>query len=377
MKIKLLFLNGPLGGGGAERVLIDLLNNLDYSKYEVDLCLIVNQGVLLLEVPKEVTILPLWENYSNYYKFAYRMSIWFGNNYLFKRVLKRKIIKKYDVEISFLEGIPLKLHALMDTTAKKITWVHADLLHFPYTDIQFSKGEHVAAYSKMNLIICVSYFTLQMFQQKFPGLKDKLNVIYNPVDLAKIDRLSTELRVEKGLKFNIVSVGRLTEQKRFDRLLRVTARLKKEKYALSVQLVGDGELRVNLVNLTKELGIEDLVEFIGFVKNPFPYIKNADLMIVPSASEGFGLVVVEGMALGVPVVSTKTAGPSEILGEDEYGLICEQDDESIYQSVKKLIDDSNLRDKYKKQGLDRSKDFSVKKAMIAFDSLIATLLKSQ
>ncbi len=373
MKSKILFLYGPLGGGGAERVLLDLLNNLDYTKYDVDLCLFVNQGILLSEVPKQVTVFSLWDHYSYYYKIAFRASVWFGNNFLFKRVLKRKITKKYDAEISFLEGIPLKLHALMNNKAKKITWVHADLLNYSYTDKQFATNEQLGAYNKMDAIVCVSNFTLQMFEQKFNGLQDKLKIIYNPVDLIKVERLSVDVQVKKKSAFNIVSVGRLTDQKRFDRLLRVVARLRKEKYDLNVHIVGDGELRDDLKRLCKVLEIDDIVEFVGFVNNPYPYIKNADLMVVPSASEGFGLVVVEAMALGVPVVSTKTAGPMEIIEQDAYGLLCEHDDESIYQFVKKLIEDEKLREHYKQQGLIRSKDFNVKRTVQAFDELIENL----
>ncbi len=375
MKTKLLFLYGPLGGGGAERVLLDLLNNLDYTKYEVDLCLFVNQGILLPEVPKEVTIISLWDSYSNYFKVAYRMSVFFGNNYLFKRVLREKITKKYDVEISFLEGIPLKLHALMNTNAKKITWVHADLYNYCYTDQQFATNEQLAAYHKMDAIVCVSNFTLKMFEQKFSGLQEKLELIYNPVDLIKVGRLSVDFQVEKKSGFNIVSVGRLTDQKRFDRLLRVVSRLRREKYDIRVQILGDGELRDDLNSLCKELELDDVVEFAGFVNNPYPYIKNADLMLVPSASEGFGLVVVEAMALGIPVVSTKTAGPIEIIDNNTYGLLCEHDDESIYQSVKKLMEDERLREHYKEQGLIRSKDFNVKRTVQAFDDLIENLHK--
>lgn len=373
MKTKLLFLYGPLGGGGAERVLLDLLSNLDYTKYEVDLCLFVNQGILLPEVPKEITVISLWDSYSNYFRVAYRLSIVFGNNYLFKRILKQKISKKYDVEISFLEGIPLKLHALMSTNAKKITWVHADLLNYSYTDKQFAADEQLRAYNKMDAIVCVSHFTLKMFEEKFDMVSERLKVIYNPVDLAKVDRLTVDSNVEKKSGFNIVSVGRLTDQKRFDRLVRVVARLRKETYELSVQIVGDGELRDDLKSLSKELKLEDIVQFVGFVNNPYPYIKNADLMLVPSASEGFGLVVVEAMALGVPVVSTKTAGPMEIIEKDAYGLLCEHDDESIYQSVKKLMVDEKLRKYYKEQGLKRSKDFNVKRTVQAFDDLIENL----
>ena len=372
MRTKLLFIYGPLGGGGAERVLIDLLSNLDYSRYEVDLCLMVNGGILLPEVPEQVNIIPLWEHYDLYYKIAFRSSVWFGNNFLFKRRLKKKLTKKYDVEISFLEGMPLKLHALMNTNAKKITWVHCDLFTFHYTKHLFRNGEELEAYNKMNTVVCVSKDALIAFEKRFPNCTSNKKVIHNPIDTKKILSMSELIPIEKKDKFTIVTVGRLTSQKKMDRVIRLASRLKQEGVDVNFQIVGDGELKNDLLSLRKEFDVEDIVQFTGFVKNPYPYIKNADLMLVSSAYEGFGLVVCEAMCLGVPVVSTKTAGPMEIIDNNKYGLLCDHDDEAIYQAVKQLMEDRYLREKYHINGLKRAEDFSVKNTLVEFDKLIGS-----
>ncbi len=370
---KVLFIYGPLGGGGGERVLIDLLSNLDYTKYEVDLCLIINQGILLPEVPAQVNIIPIWEDYNLYYKIVYRLSIWFGNNGMFRRVLKKRITKQYDVEISFLEGIPLKLHALMETKAKKITWVHCDLFNFPYEAKQFAKEEELLAYNKMNTVICVSNDALHAFEKRFPTSTSNKRVIYNPIDITKILRLASEGDQKCKVLFTIVAVGRLTPPKKMDRVIRLASRFKKEQIKVRFQIIGDGELIEELLTLRKALDVEDVVEFIGFVKNPFPYIKSADLLLLSSAFEGFGLVVCEAMCLGVPVVSTKTTGPTEIIDNNKYGLLCNHDDESMYNNVKKMIEEDALRLHYKEVGLQRVKDFSVKNMLSQFDQLINEL----
>ena len=370
---KILFLHGSLGGGGAERVLIDLLTNLDHTKYDVDLCLIINQGIMLPEVPKQVTIIPLWQNYSLYYKVALRTSIWFKNNYMFKRVLKNKIVKKYDVEISFLEGMPLKLHALMATTAKKITWVHCDLFNFRYQATLFSDNDELQAYRKMNVVVCVSNDSKMAFEKRFPACQTKKRVLYNPIDSIKIAKLANETFLVKNKKFTIVTVGRLTMPKKIDRVIRLAARLKKEKYAVAFQIIGDGELKNELQQLTIDLNVTDCVAFLGFLKNPYPYIKNADVLLLPSGYEGFGLVVCEAMVLGVPVVSTKTAGPTEIIHNNVYGLLCNHDDTSIYLAVKQMIDNDMLRNRYKKVGYQRAAAFDIENTVRAFDQLIVEL----
>lgn len=373
MKKKVLFIYGPLGGGGAERVLIDLLSNIDYTKIEVDLCLIVNQGVLLPEVPEQVNIIALWEDYNLYYKIAYRLSKWFGNNNMFRRVLKEKIIKQYDAEISFLEGIPLKLHALMETKAKKITWVHCDLFNFPYQAKVFAKGEELLAYNKMDSVVCVSNDAMHAFAQRFPTCTSNRLVIYNPIDIDKILRLASEGQEKSKALFTIVTVGRLTSPKKMDRVIRLAARCKQNQIKVLFQIIGDGELKEDLLALRRALDVEDVVVFSGFVQNPFPYIKSADMLLLCSAFEGFGLVVCEAMCLGIPVVSTKTAGPTEIIDNNKYGLLCEHDDESIYNAVLTMIEEDDLRLYYQGVGLQRAKDFSVKNTVIQFNTMINEL----
>jgi glycosyltransferase involved in cell wall biosynthesis len=369
MKTKILFLYGPLGGGGAERVLIDLLNNLDYTKYEVDLCLIVNQGVLLHEIPKEVTIISLWNDYSLYYKIAFRMSVWFSNSFMFTRILKKKITEEYDVEVSFLEGMPLKLHGLLNTKAKKISWVHCDLYNFHCTKKQFEKNEELAAYNKMDRVVCVSNDAKLAFQKRFPTCSTEITVIYNPIDRKKIELMAKDPCIKSAV-FNIVCVGRLTLQKKMDRVVRLASRLKEEHYQVHFQIIGEGELREDLLAQIADFNVSDYVTLFGYVANPFPHMKNADLLLLSSGFEGFGLVVCEAMVLGVPVVSTKTAGPIEIIDENRYGLLCDHDDESMYEAVKKMINDEALRNHYQKVGYTRAQDFSVENTIKQFEGLL-------
>jgi glycosyltransferase involved in cell wall biosynthesis len=369
-KKKLLFIYGPLGGGGAERVLLDLLCNLDYGKYDVDLCLIINKGVLLPQVPKRVNIIPLWESYSLSYKMAFRMSIWFKNNYLFRSRLKKKLTTPYDVEISFLEGMPLKLHALLDTAAKKLTWVHCDLYNFPYEAHQFAEGEELKAYNKMDTIVAVSNDTLHAFVKRFLACQQQKKVIYNPIDINKILKLSEEYIPKKESLFTIVSLARLTPQKRIDRVIRLAHRLKAENFQVKFKIIGDGELKHDLIREIKRLDVHELINMVGFVDNPFPILKKADILLLSSASEGFGLVLCEAMCLGVPVISTKTAGPAEIIDHNKYGLLCEHDDESIYQAVIQMIKDKSLRTHYAAMGRKRAREFSVKNTITKFEEVL-------
>jgi glycosyltransferase involved in cell wall biosynthesis len=370
IKTKVLFIYGPLNAGGAERVLLDYLQNLDRDTYDISLCLIVDGGTLLHEVPVDIQTFSLFQSYNWYYKLAYRISIWFGLDFLFKRILKQKINRNYDVIISFLEGMPLKMHSLMDLKAKNYTWVHADLDLHRYTQANFYNGDELAAYKKMDKIILVSKNAENSFLKRFPSLKKKTVVVFNPIHIKKVCSLVSELEFNNDKIFKIVSVGRLTAPKQIDRLLHVAQKFIKSVVSLKFYIIGDGELRIDLEKLAKELQVEHLVTFLGYQANPYPYIKSADILVSTSSYEGFGLVLCEAMALGVPVVSTKTAGPMEIIGANEFGLLCDHNVEAIYEAIKQLVENKALREHYIQKGQERVKDFSLEKAVQQFDNLI-------
>lgn len=373
MKKKVLFIDGPLGGGGAERVLIDILRNLDYNKYEVDLALICKGGPLMNEIPSPVNVIELWKGYSISYKFAYRLSKWLRCNFIFSRKLNGKKLKKdYDLEVSFLEGMPLKLHALRKTKAKKATWVHADLNLDRYETSQFYKGEEIKAYNKMDYVISVSQFCEKAFIKRFPDCTAKKLVIYNPIDRDKINNLAREdskLCFPKD-KFIVMAIGRLTTQKNPLRFLEVAELANKESLPFHFVWVGDGPLREQIIIDIEKRNLQETVTLTGFASNPFPLMKQADVLMVTSDFEGFCLVICESMCLNVPVVSTRTAGPEEIIGMNEYGILTGVNAEELFDSLKEIYVNPSLRQRIKNKAISRPDDFSVAKTIRAFETLL-------
>lgn len=341
-KKRILFIHGPLSGGGAERVLIDILRNIDYDRFDVDLALICRGGVLMNEVPEQVNVIELWNGYSFSYKLALRLSNIFRCNWLLARKMNSgKLRRDYDIEISFLEGMPLKLGALRTTSAKKATWVHADLFTHRYEANQFYPGEELRAYNKMDIVVNVSKDSEDAFCRRFPGCTAKKRVIYNPIDRAKIERMANDSIIAKNDNIlTVITVGRLTPQKKPERLLQVAKMAHQAGLPVRFKWVGDGELRMQMETLRDEMGLHDIVEFTGFTKNPFPHIKGADIMMVTSDFEGFCLVICEAMCLGVPVISTRTAGPTEIIGNNnEYGIITDLTAEALFNALKRWVED--------------------------------------
>lgn len=359
-----LFIYGELNGGGAERVLLDILRNFDYDNNEVDLLQINAGGLLIDEVPNEVNILSAWNGYPMSYKMALRCSLWMGYDYLLRRrLLKTLGGKHYDVAISFLEGMPTKCHALItDVADRNYSWVHCDLDKFRYTSNLFRGNEELHAYNKMDAVVSVSRDTAEAFARRFKECKAKSVVVYNPIDQVKIKNMADETSVDSPV-FTISVCGRLTPPKKIDRVLRLAKRLKANNIKVKIMLIGDGELAMQMHQMAIDLNVEDRVEFVGFTRNPYPYIKASQMLLSTSCAEGFSLVICEAMTLGVPVVSTKTSGPMEILDNNKYGLLCEHDDDSIYEAVYKMYTDESLQRYYSQIGKDRVNMFSIDKTL--------------
>lgn len=131
----------------------------------------------------------------------------------------------------------------------------------------------------------------------------------------------------------IVNVGRLTRQKNHDLLIRAFARVREHMQARLV-IIGDGNQKPELEALIKRLGLQDAVALLGFDHNPYKYVSRASLFVLSSNFEGFGLVLVESLALGCPVVSTDCPdGPREILDDGRYGTLVPVDDEAALASA--------------------------------------------
>ena len=194
-------------------------------------------------------------------------------------------------------------------------------------------------------------------------------VVYNPIDTERIIKLSQEFQPAKPERFTIISSGRLTPQKKPERVLRVARMFKDNGIDVLFQWIGDGELKEELLVLRKELEVEDMVEFLGFQKNPFPYVRQADMMFCCSGYEGFCLVICEAMCLGVPVVSTRTSGPIEILDNDKYGLLTGHSDNEMFMAVKRMMENVDLRSYYSKQGKIRVQEFAPCKIVKTIDNL--------
>ncbi|RGX80564.1 glycosyltransferase [Bacteroides stercorirosoris] len=364
-----LFIIGGLHGGGAEKALVELLANFDYERYHVTLCVVYYSGIYMSQIPEPVEVIYLYGEKRGYLRDSlkrksFRYFLKKGSTTLLRwRILYKIREKKFDAIISYIEGNALLFHNLIRHRAKKnITWVHCDLYNYHWTTNFFKlPGYEKSCYMNMDEIVFVSRNAMGAFDKLY-DIDIPKHCIYNIVDVEKIRRLVSQKEVLHSV-FTIIAIGSLIDVKGFDRLVRVAKMFKDNGYTLSFQILGIGDNKDSLLALCDSLGVSDCVSFLGFQNPPYPYLAAADVLVSTSVSEGLPFVICEALALGIPVVATRTAGSVELLDDGKYGVLTGHDDVSIYEGLKTLVDNQQLHDDFKLKAKERSKIFDVKQTM--------------
>lgn len=369
--IKILFFIETLKAGGAEKVLCDLVNHMDQSRFDITV-----QTVWPCDAEKY--LLPgiryksMYASESKVNHLRYRAEAESGLAY------RLHVRDDYDIECAYLEMGPTKImSASTNRKAKKLAWVHCDLTK-AVSDPQKYAKKTLPWYAKFDRIICVSLTVKERFDELFENRFDT-SVLYNVVDDAAI-REKALLPLPDGMKkreFTVLSVGRFTAPKNFMRLLGAHKRLLDEGLRHDLWILGDGPERPMLEQYVLGNGLHDTVWMPGFIENPYPYMREADLLACSSIYEGYSTFLTEGVLLGKPIVTTDVSGMRELLGDSEFGLIVDNDDEAFYQGMKRMLTEDRLRNSYMQEASRRSKDFSAKTLVQTTEELFSSLLEDR
>ncbi len=369
---KILFVIENLGGGGAERVLVNLVNNMDRTKYEVTVLTLLDKGINSSNLKNDVKFINLHRKKFKGMKLVYE----FMPKKLLYGLYLKKTVKSgsYDLIVAYMTGIP----AFIVSGAKlpKIAWIHGEYKK----SNSFLSWLKIAGlkriYNRFDCIVGVSKYVCSTVDNII-GTKKKSTVIYNTNDVEKINNLSSENYEFKHPDNSIVlsTVGCLEKTKGYDRLINICKKLKDENISFFLQILGEGIERTNLEKQISDFGLENYVGLLGYCKNPYCIVKNSDLFVCSSRTEGLSTAVSEAVILGVPVVSTDVSGAKEILGENnEYGIVTGNSEEALYEGLKKMISDSKLREHYAEKSKERAAffdtDATVRQAEALFEEVI-------
>lgn len=369
---KILFFITSLDGGGAEKVLVNLVNHLDKVKYDITVQTMFDVGINKSFLSSDDI------QYKYVFKKPFR-----GNTQFFKlfspSFLYKKMIKgQYDIVVSFFQSPITRIVAgCPDKDTKIVQWIHNEFhsknkIAYCYRSIR----ECIELQKKYNATVYVSETVKDIYLSTFPEIKKNDYVLYNVIESDKISKLSKESIDEKNLynaETTLISVGRLVPQKSFDRLLSIVKRLKDNGKDVHLLLLGTGYLEDKLKKQADELDINDNIVFLGYKENPYKYVKNADLFVCSSLHEGFSTAVTESLIVGTPVITTLCSGMKELLGNNEYGIITDNNEEALFEGILSLLNDADRLKYFKDKAIERGTNFNSKETVSAIEKFFDNL----
>ena len=299
MKKNILFFAPSLKFGGAERVLISLLKNIDNKKFNSSLALISKEGHLLKELPRNVNIIDVG---TRKVRFA------------FVKLLNIILSDKPDIIFSTIGHLNLLVILTKLFSPKKIKYICREtnipsLVHKNFFKSLIFSFLYKCLYRYYDYVICQSKDMKYDLLNRFNIPETKLLLINNPCDIRAINsKLQKSKKTDffKNNKIHLLTVGSLTYQKGHDLLIEAIGKMDKDRFDLTI--IGEGKNKTMLKNLTENLNLLDNIHFIGLKDNPYSYMYHADLFVLSSRYEGFPNVVLESMACGTAVVAFKTPG---------------------------------------------------------------------
>lgn len=370
-KIKLFFAIYGLGMGGAEKSLVNLLSEIDYSLFEVDLYVfdyynISSDNTKFLELPSKINIIKPDKNmvflttrkiknmicnfslkrlfYKGVSKFK---TIHIKNSYLKNQVLwetsYKKILpvleKEYDCAISYMQSFPNYFVIDKVQAKRKLLWVHTD-----YSDLSLGKDYDENYFKSADNVVTISERCVSKLEESFPQIHN-FKCLYNLTPINKVKNLSNEYIPNEYTKstLNLLSIGRLVYDKGFDIAINAARELVKSKIDFKWVILGDGPLMNELEDMIDD-SLKNHIYLLGNKNNPYPYFKHCDFVIQTSRLEGKSIVLDEAKIFYKPIICTNYSTVSDQLIDNFNGIIVPMNDYiSLKNAIIKLFNDEKLQ----------------------------------
>ncbi len=367
---KILFLIHDLGQGGAEKVLVNLVNNMDPKQFDITVMALFGGGVNEQFLAPHIRLVICHKRMLR------------GNSHLMKlcspKQLHKKYIKEaYDVEISYLEGPCARIiSGCPNPDTKLISWIHVEQHDRKNLSAAFrSEKEAKACYDRFDRTVCVSQTVREDFC-RILAFEKPCVVLYNTVESDKILQNATAPapKLQEDDKLRLIAVGSLKPSKGYDRLLRIVNRLHRSGYGIHLYILGIGPLQKELEQYIEGEALSDTVTLLGYDTNPYKYLAKCDLFLCASHAEGFSTAATEALIVGTPVCTVEVSGMKEMLGEhNEWGLVTDNEEDALYQGIKSLLDNPTLLAHYKTQAQIRGTTFHTGHTVKAVEQFLLEL----
>ena len=384
--------SGSLRMGGLERVLIEVLQNIDKKKYNLTLVIDDDCGednIFEKDIPKEISYYFLKSQKliekTNYYKLRRKNILYklMYNIYMnIETYIKSKNIKKLieklgkiDVFIDYDAGATKYIENI--EADKKVVWIHNSIPNLKKSEGKIKRfGKRLEKYDR---IVAICDEMKEELKDIYPNLKDKIIRIYNPFNFSRVLNLKDDMSelTEKDKELlnedYCIAISRLdTVQKDYKTLLKAFKILKSKGINKKLYIVGDGPSKEEIENMIKEYDLIEEVKLLGRFKNPYVWLNNADFFIHSSKYEGFGLVLIEAAILDKLIISSNCpVGPTEILENGKSGILFNVgDSQELAEKIEKVLNDKNLRNRYILSMKERREDFKKENVLKEYEKLI-------
>lgn len=353
-KIKVLFRLRSLEMGGVPRVILDLLRNLPKDKFDLTLMLNLYQGELVKEIPADIKLIVVEkgkEQMSSNLLFQKLQLLWRRLKLevydKFPSVLYQlKVPEQYDIEVASGYAEFDMILSSPNKNSRKIAWFHTDVTY----DVNQNRArERIETMKKFDHVIFCAAHIRNVIEKYYNVTYPSSSVVYNAIHVNDVKEKAQEFDVDYKdlIKPVFCSVGRLHSRKGYHNLVNIHRRLIDDGFEHSIVVLGDGEEKNNLTEQISQLGVEGSFKLLGIKINPYPYMKNADYFVLPTRSEAYPLVVNEALALEKPIISTNVGGIPEMIENGVDGILVNDDEQEIYDAMKKVFIQPELLEKIK------------------------------
>jgi glycosyltransferase involved in cell wall biosynthesis len=372
--LRVVFVLPSLHGGGAERAAIRLLSALPRERFSLTLYLFAREGAYLDEVPAHVRVVEAAP--------AGRV----GRFLALRRFVVRE---RFDIAVSFLSHFVVyaAVRAARSGTRYVISQQTPLSAFLHDADYHWQRPTHRAVfrgaaglvYPRADLVLATSRGVADDLAHNYGVDSVRMAVVPNPVDVEDVERKSREpipTDVRRADVPVIVTAGRLAEAKNFPLLIDALKTLRSRR-SFNAWILGQGDLELDLRQRIAAAGLADCVTLLGFHANPYKFMAAADVFVLTSKYEGFGNVLIEAMASGVPVVATASFGTRDIIQHERSGLLIEAHDAaSVAASLERVLTDSALRARLTAAGRERAREFGIGRVTAAFDLALHRLMST-
>lgn len=360
---RIVFILPSLDGGGAEKVALTILKKIDLKRFKVKLYIKNIKSLENKDLNTSIEINEIKRIQNRYF------------NYFYDFIVLFKIIKENKKSVFFSQ---MSLGEKLIMVKKIFFFKTKSKFIFRETNIKSErealgdKGRKIVSYLFYRYFInvydcCIAQSQDMAIEMKKYCLKEKIRIINNPVNIEEINKKSSEHYHMETETLKLVTFGRLNYQKGYDLLIESLSKMKNQNYKLYI--LGIGEEKENLENLSKKLKIADKIKFLGYQENPFKILKNTDFFISSSRFEGFPNAVLEANCLGIPVIANNyKGGINEIIIPNLNGKIIDiQDSKELELSLKEKYDAKKIKDTIRER-------YDAKKIVNKYEKLFEEIL---